>query len=204
MTGRNNKRNPDATKQAILQAAERLFVRKGYAASSLSDIAEEAEITKSLIHHYFGSKEALWLAVSDRMLKAVRDFLRTQVTVRERSAEMLESTLGGVFEFFRDNPDLVRFLAWLHAENDDRNLGAKTDLMAQVVSSYKDFQLQGVVRADIPPRFLLIVFWILVEHWFAAKRYFGYRLNEDLDTPEMDDLFIEAALKIYFQGVLPR
>ena len=70
------KRNPEATRNSILDAAEALFVSKGFAAASLSDIARRAAVTKSLIHHHFGSKEALWDQCKKRRMSHYADVQR--------------------------------------------------------------------------------------------------------------------------------
>ena len=60
------KHDADASRAAILEAAEALFVARGFSAISLSEIAERSGVTKSLIHHHFGAKEALWAEVKRR------------------------------------------------------------------------------------------------------------------------------------------
>jgi AcrR family transcriptional regulator len=50
-------------REQILEAALRVFARKGFARSTNKDIATEAGITPGLIYHYFDSKEALLQAV---------------------------------------------------------------------------------------------------------------------------------------------
>jgi AcrR family transcriptional regulator len=53
--------NPD-TKAEILAAARRLFADEGFESVSMRRIASEAAVDPSLIHHYFGSKDDLFLA----------------------------------------------------------------------------------------------------------------------------------------------
>ncbi|MCC3765392.1 TetR family transcriptional regulator [Glycomyces sp. TRM65418] len=53
--------NPD-TKAEILAAARRLFAEEGFESVSMRRIASEAGVDPSLIHHYFGSKNDLFLA----------------------------------------------------------------------------------------------------------------------------------------------
>src|SRR3954451_5214675 len=50
------------TRSDLLRAASRLFVRDGFVATSLSDIAEEAALTKGAVYSNFESKEDLSLA----------------------------------------------------------------------------------------------------------------------------------------------
>jgi AcrR family transcriptional regulator len=51
------------TRAELLRAADRLFMRKGFVATSLAEIAEEAALTKGAVYSNFASKEELFLAV---------------------------------------------------------------------------------------------------------------------------------------------
>lgn len=51
------------TRSELLKAASRLFLRKGFVATSLTDIAEEAALTKGAVYSNFESKEDLFLAL---------------------------------------------------------------------------------------------------------------------------------------------
>lgn len=58
-------RRPERREQ-ILQAATRAFARAGYSATSLDDIAGEAEITRVILYRHFESKNDMYRAVLDR------------------------------------------------------------------------------------------------------------------------------------------
>ncbi|GAA1364876.1 TetR family transcriptional regulator [Catellatospora chokoriensis] len=53
--------NPD-TREAILAAARELFAEKGFDAATMRAIAAAAEVDPALVHHYFGTKEQLFVA----------------------------------------------------------------------------------------------------------------------------------------------
>lgn len=53
----------------ILSAARRLFCSRPYSEVSMSDLAEAAGVTRGLLHHYFGSKRDLYLAVVRQLIK---------------------------------------------------------------------------------------------------------------------------------------
>ncbi|GIF95199.1 TetR/AcrR family transcriptional regulator [Catellatospora citrea] len=53
--------NPD-TREAILAAARQLFAEKGFDAATMRAIAAAAEVDPALVHHYFGTKEQLFVA----------------------------------------------------------------------------------------------------------------------------------------------
>jgi TetR/AcrR family transcriptional regulator len=56
------------TRDRILAAADRVFIRKGTASSRTQEIADEAGVNKALVHYYFGTKAALADAIFARAL----------------------------------------------------------------------------------------------------------------------------------------
>jgi AcrR family transcriptional regulator len=66
------RRRPDATRRRILDAATSEFAAKGLAGSRVNEIARRARINKRMLYHYFGDKEALWLAVLEEAYLNIR------------------------------------------------------------------------------------------------------------------------------------
>jgi len=62
----------NAKKLQIIEAAEELFASKGFAGTSVRDIAQQADINVSMISYYFGSKEKLIEALFDVRLNQSR------------------------------------------------------------------------------------------------------------------------------------
>src|ERR1700760_3674782 len=54
------------SREAVLDAAERLIAAQGYEAATVAALVTEAGIPASSIYHYFGSKEGVLLAVMER------------------------------------------------------------------------------------------------------------------------------------------
>ena len=85
-------------RRRLIEAAIQIFDRKGYAASSVREIAEAAGVTKPVVYYHFGSKEGLLVAILD---EAVRDFSSTidaavarAGTARERMVRLCEDVYG--------------------------------------------------------------------------------------------------------------
>jgi AcrR family transcriptional regulator len=57
----------EATRRAVLAAARSSFGRKGYAQTSVDEIAAAARVTKGAVYHHFEGKEALFRAVHDEV-----------------------------------------------------------------------------------------------------------------------------------------
>jgi AcrR family transcriptional regulator len=80
-SGPNGKRRTQAqrraeTRQAVLDSACRLFGERGYADTSLDEIAADCGVTIRPIYHYFGNKKALFSAVNEVMEQRIMDSMR--------------------------------------------------------------------------------------------------------------------------------
>jgi AcrR family transcriptional regulator len=65
----------DERRAQILTCARRLFSERHYGAVSLADVAREAGVTRGLLHHYFGGKRELYVAVVRSMVTPPADLL---------------------------------------------------------------------------------------------------------------------------------
>ena len=196
------KRNADATRAAILDAAERVFLRHGFSAASLRDIAKEASVTKSLIHHHFHSKQGLWEAVKERRFIPYAERQLEMMQGAPASAELVRTSFGAFFQYLRDNPELVRILAWVFLEGQDEKAYAPLDkrLMTAAAEKFREGQEAGTIRKDLDPRFVLFVFVGLVQHWFQDQAHF--RRSFDIpDGADLNDAYHQAALDIFLRGV---
>lgn len=61
--GTRRRRDPEATRQALLTAGTRLFAERGYEGTPLSAIADRAGVNKAMVSYYFGGKRTLYLAI---------------------------------------------------------------------------------------------------------------------------------------------
>jgi AcrR family transcriptional regulator len=55
----------EATRAALLDEATTLFAERGYAGTSLEDVASASQVTRGAVYHHFASKQALFEAVLD-------------------------------------------------------------------------------------------------------------------------------------------
>jgi len=63
-------KNDQSTEQAILEAAERLFLEKGYAMTSTTEIAKAVGCNQALVHYYFRTKENLFNTIFENKFRS--------------------------------------------------------------------------------------------------------------------------------------
>jgi AcrR family transcriptional regulator len=72
-TGPQRQRDPERTRQEILDVALAEFARNGYSGARVDEIAARTRTTKRMLYYYFGSKEQLYVAVLERAYSTARD-----------------------------------------------------------------------------------------------------------------------------------
>jgi AcrR family transcriptional regulator len=132
--------NKRATRQALQQAADRLFAQQGYAATTVRDIAQAAGVTERTFFRYFTGKDELIIDEALGWLPDLRERLRTRpasedpVTALRRSVLGLASSLAS-----SPRPSLL----WLYAEGPP---GARNTLLRPGVALKIEADLAEVIR----------------------------------------------------------
>jgi AcrR family transcriptional regulator len=122
-----------ATTEAILKAGRRLFGDRGFAATTIDDIAEAAQVAKGAVYHHFATKEAVFAAVFDAVSgDLVADIDRAVRTERDVLAAMVAGTQhyfaacakGPACQIIlRDGPAVLGWERW--REIDAQHFGGK-------------------------------------------------------------------------------
>jgi len=192
-------------RDSILEAAEDVFVEKGFSGASISVIAEKAGVAKSLIYHHFKSKEDLWREVIQQRFSMADLIEKLYQTLSKKSAGSLVDIVAGrdgFFEFLKRNPGMVRMMTWLNLEGSGPAPGPK-DLQRKVIGVIVRMMEEGRLRSDLDPAVLPIFFMSICTHWFAAKWDFREWFDSSLGEEELDRRYIEGAMDIILKGILP-
>ena len=200
----NAKRDPEATRTAILDAAEEVFIDRGVADATTSEIARLAGVTKSLIHHHFGSKNGLWREVKVRRFAEYGTAQMKMLEESDPEAELLRDSMKMYFRFLQGSPAMVRLFAWMFLEDDVDCGDLDGDLAKLGIEHIRQAQEDGTFRSDLDPRYILMTFLSLTQHWFQFRD--SFLLDAGLSGPreELDTEYLESILKIFFGGILPR
>ena len=131
MTGKQSRRtrhelNSEATQKAVVAAARRLFAKKGYAETALSEIVDAAEVTTGVVYHHFGDKKGLFRAVVEALeaetLQQVLASASGGTEPWETFERGLDATLEACMEpeihriLFTDAPNVFGLAEWREIE----------------------------------------------------------------------------------------
>ena len=107
-------RNPERSRAAILDAAERLFAELGYDATSLTQVGAAAGVSRGTPGYFFRSKPELYQAVLDRSFAEVREAVRAGRARALASNQSPDTILAGAvsdyFDFLAARPNFVRLI----------------------------------------------------------------------------------------------
>jgi AcrR family transcriptional regulator len=109
-----NTRDPESTSAAILAAAVKEFTERGYEGARVDNIADRAGINKRMLYHYFGNKQALYVAVLESSYAAIRSAEHgLHLTDRDPVEGMTDLVLF-TWRYYLAHPE---FLSLLNTEN---------------------------------------------------------------------------------------
>ncbi len=190
---RRGRRDPEGTRVGLLRAARLEFARHGLAGARVDEIAARAGVNKQLVYHYFGDKDALYLAVLESVYEEIR--------VAESSLHLRglppDRAIRRLIEFSFDH--LARFPDFVALLNDENRLGAShvrrsvrlpalhSPLVGMLTETLEAGVAAGLFRQGLDPTQLYIS--------IAGLSYFYFSNAPTLSAIFGRDLTTAAALK---------
>lgn len=193
-------RDAELTRTRILEAGFDLFVEKGFAGVSMRELALRSGVTKSLIHHHFGTKEGLWDAVKEAAFARYYEGQKDELLAADApDAGLLRNGVIRYFRFLKDNPRVVRLFTWMHLERDTTCNEMDSELVALGADRVKRAQQRGLLRDDINPTHVVTTFINACSQWFQTRYQHCNWQGMGSDAEYLDDF-----LKIFMDGLAPR
>jgi TetR/AcrR family transcriptional regulator len=156
------RRNPEVTRQKLLAAARREFADSGLAGARVDEIAARAGVNKQLVYHYFGDKDALYLAVLEWVYEEIRTQERKLNLTGLPPVQAIRKLVESSFDHLAAHPDFILLL------NDENRAGARhvrrsrrleamhSPLVSMVSKILSEGVREGVFRKGINPVHLYI------------------------------------------------
>ncbi|HEX6956442.1 MAG TPA: TetR/AcrR family transcriptional regulator [Ferrovibrio sp.] len=184
------RRDPTATKAALLRAAVAEFAAKGLAGARIDEIAQRAEVNKQLVYHYFGSKDELYRAALEHVYGEIRE--------RERALHLsdlpplmaMERLIGFSFDYLAEHPEFIALLNdenrldARHVQKSDRLEQMHSPLVALIKETLQRGAAEGVFRADFDPVQLYVSIAGLSYFFFSNNRTLSAIFGRAMDRPK--------------------
>ncbi len=112
-TPEENERIRQLSIDKIRIAAMQLFINRGYYATSINDIAKQADISKGLLYNYYSGKEELLSEMVDERINEVVEVMEGAKSI-DTPSKQLEHIINGAIDNIQQNPEVHRF--YLHLQ----------------------------------------------------------------------------------------
>jgi TetR/AcrR family transcriptional regulator len=200
----------EARTEQLLNAALEVFASYGFHGSSLEQIAEKADISKTNLLYYFSSKKALYDAVMTRII----DIWLEPLKAFEKTSDPIVAFDGYIrakLEYSRDYPLASKLFCLAVVSGDDgfaelvRNslsfdLRELVDAKVRVIRGWMD---EGCL-AEIEPYHLLFSIWSITQHYADFAAQVEVLTGRTLADPEFFDETVANVRSLLFNGLLLR
>jgi TetR/AcrR family fatty acid metabolism transcriptional regulator len=188
-------RDPDKPQQ-IIEAAVRIFARKGYYNSRVSDIAREAGMAAGTIYLYFRTKDEILVTLFRESMAHFVASLRKAIAEEPDVVTKLRRLVHLHFEMLEENPDLAEVVQVELRQGHKFFRGASAHEIAAyfalIGSILEEGVAQGHLRANLPVKVATKALFGAMDQmatsWVLGKR--GYRLVDTADS--VADIFLRG------------
>ncbi len=184
------------TYDTILQVANRLFVRQGYTATSIRQIAEEVGIGKATVYHHFADKEAIVLALLKKNLDE-RQMMLEDVKAESDPRRCIEAAVTASLRFLFETMEIIQIVRREvpsgRAQMLSRYMTFLQEFKALMADALQQGRRQGVFRA-VDPAEASHVLLTMIQGTFAVAHTSGER-------PRSPEQAAASLLDIFFRGI---
>ena len=201
---KNNTRDPERTRKRLLNAAIREFAEKGYGGARIDKIAERADLNKRLLYHYFGDKDALYLAVLESTYVDIRTAEQGLNLENDEPVEAIRKLVRFTWDHFLAHPEFLSLLATenlLRAKHLKRSkviFGLHTPLISLISAVIKRGTVSGQFRKGLDPVGLYITIaslgWFYLSNRWTLSTIFHRDVMEKRELKEWGDHIIEVVI----------
>ncbi len=189
----SGRRDPERTREQILEAALIEFSDKGFEGARVDEIARRAGSNKRMLYHYFGHKDELFRAVLERAYADIREAENELDLEHLDPVEGMRRLVCFTFEYSVGNPRFMRLLndenlhGARHLRNSDKIRQMHSPLVDLIADLLRRGERDGVFRGGVDPVQLYIS--------IAALGYFYFSNIHTLSTIFGRDLMAKLAIE---------
>jgi AcrR family transcriptional regulator len=154
----DNIENPEpGTEKKILEAAGKVFMKKGRLGASMQDIADEAGINRTHLHYYFRNKEKLFDTIFEKILARIFPTMVAAFASNKPFIDKVQIFVDTYTDILLENPYLPVFVFQEMSLNPDRLAGIiqQTGLDPDIALRGLSKELESLGIVDMDPRHLI-------------------------------------------------
>jgi len=177
------KRDPDRTRERLLQAAVVEFGEHGYAGARVSAIARRAGVNQQLIAYYFDGKAGLYRALTERWRAT-----STRLSVADQP---LAEVVTGFLARTEEHRQWARLLAWEGLTGETGDDGSAGSYFAAMVGDLERRQQAGEIAADLAPASLLLMLFAAALAPVVLPQVVRGTTGKAADSPDFLDAYAD-------------
>ncbi|HEV7922879.1 MAG TPA: TetR/AcrR family transcriptional regulator [Thermoanaerobaculia bacterium] len=182
----------ERSRSQILDAALRLFAHRGYGATSVRDIAEEAKVSKGNVYHHFPDKEAIFRALLDQYFQSMSlpEFPFNRALANGTFPENLEQLGLAARDTVHQYRDYVALIYVDVVEFDGSHIRKFYENMAQRFESFMkahgmEEELRHKLQDGLSPTSAVMLATRIFYNYFSVEILFGVRDHFGKETDEV-------------------
>jgi TetR/AcrR family transcriptional regulator len=171
------------TKDRILIAAEKVFHNNGFKGTRTTLIAEEAGISRTMLHYHYSTKEALFQAALNRTFGVVFVYLKRLIGQKMGLDELIGHLIDVISDLLEEKPGLPSFI--VNILNETPEIGAflaasqQDDVPFQLDALLAEAKERGEIVEDITGEDLIMNIYVLCAAPYFAAAYIKTKENRD-------------------------
>jgi AcrR family transcriptional regulator len=130
----------------ILAAARNIFAKKGFAGTTIDDVADSLKVGKGTIYRYFADKKHLFIAVFENGMRGLRATIRNTIKPITDPAEKITLAIKTYLEFYENQPELIEIMMQVRSEFKDDYERVHMDLYNDYIVDVKDNLRAGIEK----------------------------------------------------------
>lgn len=203
------RRNPEATRSAILSAARAEFGVKGLDGARVDQIARRARANKQLVYYYFGNKDGLYTAALEATYAEIREMERQLDLSALPPLDAMARLIDFSLDYLEKHRDFIRMLADENAQGArhlrQSELAQRTNspLLDLIAETLDRGVAAGVFRKGVDPLELYVSIAGMTFFYFANGLTMSAIFGKDLSLPESIASYRDHIVNLTVKGLRP-
>lgn len=215
-------REKEHRREAIIDAAQKIFFHKGLVVATMDEIAEAAELSKGTLYLYYKSKEDLYLAVMMRGMDVLYEMFDKVLDVSQPTLKLIANLGEAYYEFFKQQRNYYRMFYFFENPQTHKQVSEEM-LQLCATENQKGWRLvidlikrgieEGVIQNNIDPKQAAVILWStsngLMRQMDREDNYWKDVMHVDLEAALrqahamlIEAMMTEEAKKTYHEMVV--